>query len=274
MARNFSEDGAIGAGSSDDSGGNFGVGGGSFTSDSGGGMQQPNTNFGSGAPSSDSGYNPAGIAAGARGLAGIDQTGNLNPAGTSSRDGTPGVGARATASGLPDLGNWSGGGFATGLAFEDGGAIPDGDEDSDPNATDPQGSALGASVQRSIDSAMKTVQDALSYGRNLHGLGSGGDQQASRMPMQPGNQSESGVPREQPMPGPLPPTKTPFGKRTEGAIDDGSFQTAGVMPSAPYSETPKPQPMPGPLPPTSNPFGKRADAGDDAAPEAAIEEDA
>lgn len=284
-ARNFSEDGAVGANTNGT--GSFGSGGGSFGSDTGGGMAPPPT------PA-------AGIQAGAGGLAGVSVDGSLSPSGLH-----PPAGNNWTADGRPDAGNpfgspvqnpsganWDASGItafgqqvptspsAVGLAFADGGAIPgaDGDEDdTDPNATDPQGSALGQSMQTSINAAMQTVQAALSYGRNLHGLG-GGDQQAAAMPMQPGNQSNSGAPRQQPMPGPLPPTANPFGKRADagGAIDEGSDQTA-AMPSVPFSETPKPQPMPGPLPPTSNPFGKRgqqADAGDDASPAIDTEEDA
>ena len=279
-ARNFAEDGAVGANSNGDfgsGGGNFGQAAtGSFTTDSGGGMTLPATGISGG----DSGYNPAGVTAGASGLAGIDQSGHLNAAGTTMPDITHG----ATASGLPGLGAYAGGGFnrsAAGLAFAEGGAIPDADDDAgsepdndqDDNAADPQGSATGASMQRSIDAAMKTVQNALSYGRQLHGLG-GGQQEAAAMPTIPGTQSESGQPRPRPAPGPGP--QVPFGKRADMGMDDGSDQTA-AMPSVPFSETPRPQPMPGPLPPTSNPFGKRgqqADAGSDAAPDAAIEEDA
>lgn len=286
-ARNFSEDGAVGANTNGAPGG-----GGSFGSDTGGGMTQP--------PS-----NAAGIQAGAGGLAGVAVDGSLSPSGLDAGNpfGNPvqnPSGSNWTADGRPDAGNpfnspvqnpsganWDASGIsafgqqvptagAAGLAFADGGAIPDadGDED-DPNATDPQGSAMGQSMQRSINDAMNTVKDALSYGRNLHGLG-GGQQEAAAMPTIPGNQSESGRPAQRPAPGPQQPQ---FGKRADaqGAIDDeGSDQTA-AMPSVPFSETPKPQPMPGPLPPTSNPFGKRgqqADAGDDASPAIDTEEDA
>lgn len=237
VARNFSEDGAVGANTNGTTTGTFGT---------------PPAAFGT---SSDSGSTPT---------TGFPMSGNDSSGFSTASFGRPA------------------GPSVAGLAFEEGGAVPtDEDDDSDPNATDPQGSALGASLQRSINDAMKTVQDALSYGRQQHGLGGSGagQQQASRMPMQPGNQSESGQPRQQPTPGPLPPTSNPFGKRAdaEGAIDtEGGDQTA-AMPSVPFSESQRPQPMPGPLPPTSNPFGKRgqqADAGDDAAPAIDTEEDA
>lgn len=225
--RNFSEDGAVGANTNGVSGGgNFGQAAGSFGNDDSG-MTLPAAGGGSDMSVGHSG------------------------------GGGPFVGAADQQTG--QAGYWGGNAQGVaGLGFEDGGAVPE-DDDTDPNATDPQGSAMGASLQSSINSAMKSVQDALSYGRQLHGLG-GGQQQASRMPAQPGNQSESGAPRQQPMPGPLPPTSNPFGKRADTGDDDSENQ---AMPSVPFSESQKPQPMPGPLPPTSNPFGKRADAGDE-----------
>lgn len=64
-------------------------------------------------------------------------------------------------------GGFGGGGFTT--SFAAGGAIDDGDSD-DPNATDPQGSAMGNSLQQSINKALSTVSDVLSYGRSLHGI--------------------------------------------------------------------------------------------------------
>lgn len=66
------------------------------------------------------------------------------------------------------------GGFNTvTTSFAEGGAIDEGD----PNATDPQGSAMGNSLQQSINQALATVGKTLSYGRQLHGIG-GGQQQA------------------------------------------------------------------------------------------------
>jgi hypothetical protein len=43
------------------------------------------------------------------------------------------------------------------------------------------------------------------------------------MPMIPGNQSESGIPKPQPF-GTLPPTNNPFGKRAD-ASQDGAIPT-------------------------------------------------
>jgi hypothetical protein len=143
-------------------------------------------------------------------------------------------------------------------SYAAGGAI-----DEETGDVNPMMNSMGAQLQVDINAALGVVGDVLAYGRKLHGIG-GEQQTAARMPTVPGNQSESGIPRPQPMPGPLPPTSNPFGKRTEGEAEEpeegGAIDVAGVMPAVPYSETPKPRPMPGPLPPTSNPFGKRAEA--------------
>lgn len=121
----------------------------------------------------------------------------------------------------------------SGFSFAQGGAIDDGE--GDPNATDPQGSMMGSSLQRSINQALSTVNNALSYGRKLHGIGGGGGgsqgeaiQTAGAMPTIPGTQSESGAPRERPAPGALPPLANPFGKRAsnDGAGDDQSQAAA------------------------------------------------
>jgi hypothetical protein len=50
-------------------------------------------------------------------------------------------------------------------------------------------------------------------------------QMAANMPMLPGSQSNSGIPPQQPMPGPLPPTSNPFGKRN-AAIDTDQDEEA------------------------------------------------
>lgn len=109
------------------------------------------------------------------------------------------------------------------MAYAQGGAI-----DTDEGAVDPMGAMGGVG---DLSQALASVQNALSFGRKLHGLGGeeegGAIHTAGRMPAVPGNQSESGAPRPQPMPGPLPPTSNPFGKRAEaepepdqgGAID-------------------------------------------------------
>jgi hypothetical protein len=147
---------------------------------------------------------------------------------------------------------------AAGLSFEDGGDVGDG------------GDSNGSPQQDAIQKALSTVDGVLAYGRKLHGLGGGDNEgggiqtadagyQNGRMPARPGNQSESGAAPVQPMPGPLPPTSNPFGKR------------ADAMPSRPGNPSdsglPPDQPAPGPLPPTDNPFGQRqtrplADNGD------------
>lgn len=117
-----------------------------------------------------------------------------------------------------------------GLAFAEGGAI-----DEDPNADDPQGSAMGNQLQQSINAALGTVDKVLSYGRQLHGLdGDDSDSGAiktadagytnGRMPSVPGNQSNSGAKPIQPMPGPLPPTSNPFGKRADASGGDNADQ--------------------------------------------------
>lgn len=92
-----------------------------------------------------------------------------------------------------------------------------------------------ASWKNDLDQAMQTVDAALSYGRKLHGLPSEDpDQQskqmASRMPAVPGNQSESGLPPARPMPGPLPPTSTPFGKRGADNSDQQQPQPGQQQP--------------------------------------------
>lgn len=69
-----------------------------------------------------------------------------------------------------------------------------------------------------MQAALAAVRGALDYGRRRHGL-IGGQQEAGRMPAVPGTPSESGK-REQPMPGPLPPTQNPFGKRAEAQPEE------------------------------------------------------
>lgn len=144
-------------------------------------------------------------------------------------------------------------GPGTGFSFAAGGAIPDEDINGSPD-------------QDAIQRALTSVDAVLAFGRKLHGLGGneeddGAIKMAGRMPSVPGNPSNSGVPPAQPMPGPLPPTSNPFGKRADAGY------TNGRMPMIPGTQSesgvPPIQPMPGPLPPTSNPFGKRADAGGD-----------
>ena len=142
---------------------------------------------------------------------------------------------------LSTVSSGGGGGLLSGFSFEQGGAVPD---TSAPDIAD------------EIAQALTSVDSALDFGRKLHGLPTGGEdeqQMAQRMPTVPGNPSESGIPRPQPMPGPLPPTSNPFGKRRMAGLTR--------MPTTPGNQSesgvPRPLPMPGPLPPTSNPFGKR-----------------
>lgn len=258
--RNFSEDGAIGAASPGETpSGGFGTG--MQPSIMNGFMPQNNV--------STPGTNEAGLGMGSVGDSAIADNGYNGSSwggGQPDRSSSPSLGSMPAGRGgyggftpPPKQTDQVGDPYAAftnnAISYAAGGAI-----DEDPNATDPQGSMMGANLQASINKAMGVVGNALAYGRKLHGI-SGGEQDgeavqtAGRMPTQPGN--PYGQQREQPMPGPLPPTNNPFGKRAEG---EGDQQVAG-MPSVPFSETPKPQPMPGPLPPTNNPFGKRADAG-------------
>lgn len=122
--------------------------------------------------------------------------------------------------------SFSGGASPVGLAFEDGGAV----EGDDTN---------GSPQQDAISKALDTVDQVLAFGRKAHGLGgneeSGGIQMAAntRMPGQPPSQSESGVKPIQPMPGPLPPTSNPFGKRADAGGDgdgdqDDQPQSGGI----------------------------------------------
>ncbi len=147
---------------------------------------------------------------------------------------------------------------AYGQMFEDGGSVPggsgldaDGDYDGDmPN--DPTG------MQARINQALQTVDNALSYGRKLHGLSDKYDQMDNnqmgrwRSPIEGGNRPGSNTPE----------------------LDNGknmSSQMAGNIPAqpAPQSESGIPPQRPFPrLDPTANPFGKRgpqkmADAGED-----------
>jgi hypothetical protein len=108
-----------------------------------------------------------------------------------------------------------------GFMFADGGAIPDDNGD---------GSSQMNGLQASINAALSTVDNVLSYGRKLHGLSGGNEeddgaikntQVAGRMPTVPGNSSDSGRAPIQPAPGPLPPTNNPFGKRADAGDDQG-----------------------------------------------------
>ena len=189
------------------------------------------------------------------------------------------------AGGTPEAGSYTGGGgpnstftpmsaadkaYATAhpaMMMADGGAVGEDDQNAVPGQGD-------GGLQQSINQALETVDNALSYGRKLHGLPDGNgaipDQQAANMPTIPGNQSET--------PGPYKPgggqkqaaaMPTIPGNQSEtpGPYKPGGGQKqAANMPTIPGSQSesgiPPLQPAPGRLPPTSNPFGKRADAGD------------
>lgn len=146
------------------------------------------------------------------------------PGGAAGFDGqlpmvAPGMGGRRDGAAQP-MSNWGGG---NGFGFAQGGAIP----------TEEDATEMGGSMGRvDLTGALATVQSVLGFGRKLHGLGGdeqqegGAIQEASgygngRMPAVPGNQSESGVKPVQPMPGPLPPTNNPFGKRAEAEPEEG-----------------------------------------------------
>lgn len=139
--------------------------------------------------------------------------------------------APATGSGAPAL--YPGGGNF----FAQGGGVPD-DGDGDNDQSQNQGQGQQADPMSSVlQRALGSVDQVLQYGYQQYGLstgapadGSGGGQQmASNMPTVPGTQSNSGIPPQQPMPGPLPPTSNPFGKRADagpGGIQEDDEETS------------------------------------------------
>lgn len=154
--------------------------------------------------------------------------GEINP------NARPGLGGPQDTTGITDWGRQflqNTGGFQT-MSFAEGGAIP-AEEDA---VSQPNG------LMDVIGKAMGTVQEVLAYGRKKHGIGAAqaaeGDEGAipgaqagmTQMPTRPGTQSESGVKPLQPAPGKLPPTDNPFGKRAEadtgGAIDTDEEEMA------------------------------------------------
>lgn len=213
----------------------------------------PNGGFGGGAPASS----------GNSGYGGFNSP-SSSPAGQPKSVGT-GYGGFSSSS-TPSAGQPS----SVGFSFSTGGAVPDADGDDD-------GDTDGSPGQDMMAKALQSVDATLQYSYQKYGLGggqqeAGGQQQAGIMPSVPPSQSETGIPLQQPMPGPLPPTSNPFGKRA--SADDGvpgnQGSWEGPLTSGPSPLAPKPigpqQPEPPvfqPLPPTGNPFGKRsADAGD------------
>lgn len=185
---------------------------------------------------------PDGWAPPPAGLAGLDSSGR-------------GIGGSSSTGGTqvqPPLG------VAGVNAFAEGGAIPDGEEES------PMMNTMGSRMQVDINAALKTVGDVFSYGRRLHGLEGGGEKQAGNMPTKPFSETPKPQPMMPPSALPYGPNEKPFGKR--GAIDDGSMEVAGNIPTKPFNETPRPQPMmpPSALPygPGEKPFGKRVSEND------------
>lgn len=88
---------------------------------------------------------------------------------------------------------------------------------------------MGGGFASQLAAAVKACQEALAEGRRRYGVGQEEQQEASmkpRTPMRPGNPSDSGFEREQPMPGPLPPTQNPFGKRAE--VEDEPKQEEAI----------------------------------------------
>jgi hypothetical protein len=187
-------------------------------------------------------------------MAGLIQTGPLPP-GAGAPD-TPEQMAGHWGTGLPP-------GAGAGFMFAAGGEVGANEQFGfDPMA------AQGDLIER-LAAARATVTQALQFGRKQNGL----EQLAglNRMPTAPGNQSESGAPRERPFPR-LEPTQNPFGKRAEGAIpdEDDADEPVGFNPSQSESGAPRPPPGPGTLPPAPVPFGKRRQFG---AAEAPVEEE-
>lgn len=80
---------------------------------------------------------------------------------------------------------------------------------------------MAGSFSQQLSAAVKAVRDTLAEGRRRYGVDQE-KQEASlnRIPTRPGTQSESGREPEQPMPGPLPPARNPFGKRAETEEDE------------------------------------------------------
>ncbi len=115
------------------------------------------------------------------------------------------------------------------MSYSEGGAISDDDEGN------------GSPDQDAIQRALQSVDGVLAFGRKLHGLGGGDEEdggaikgtqmaqnsyQNNRMPAIPGNPSDSGIKPIQPEPGPLPPTSNPFGKRADASDNDQDDQGA------------------------------------------------
>lgn len=137
----------------------------------------------------------------------------------------------------------------SGIFFDQGGGVPDADGDNDGDQNPGQGQSQNPGQGQSqnpgqdpmsaiLQGALGSVDQVLQFGYKQYGLGgsqSGGvqdqeaqpQQQAANMPTVPASQSNSGVKPMQPMPGPLPPTNNPFGKRADaGGIQDDDQETS------------------------------------------------
>lgn len=114
-------------------------------------------------------------------------------------------------------------GDARALMFEDGGEVPAGVGD----------------LSDLLSLALSSVDSGLDFGRKKHGLLKGENAEAAntRMPAVPGNPSDSGMPRPQPMPGPLPPTSNPFGKRQQFSEAEPDADDQGGIPDNDEDDT-------------------------------------
>lgn len=229
--RPFSQDGAVGAQSGSTPAAPSASSSSSYVNPAAVGLAGANPfQQGGNGLSTPSGFNPAAV-----GLAGATPFGVDSPSLP-----TPSAGPSSVGSGSSGMQRSAGGtsAQAVGLAFADGGAIEDDGSASDGSASG-GGDTNGSPQQDAISKALSTVDGVLAYGRKLHGLGGGDNEgaipgatdgtqvadagyQNGRMPAVPGNQSNSGVKPIQPMPGPLPPTSNPFGKRTSASADQSA----------------------------------------------------
>jgi hypothetical protein len=265
--RNFAEDGAVGAGMNG-SGGNYGgaIGGVTMNDPGPGGGSAPRDNALTSLNSADgwetgsqalTDYTKASIAsnsgvAGTPGFETNSQGGQFHFRMLNDAENQQ-MGDFTSHAGAGDPGAYvtSPGALPKYYGFAEGGAIPE--DDDGPEYSD-AGDSNGSPEQDDLSKSLESVAGVLAFGRKLHGLGGLTQTAEARMPSRPGNQSESGRPPIQPMPGPLPPTQNPFGQRQ---------QYSANLPARPPSQSetgiPPLQPAPGRLPPTDNPFGKRAD---------------
>lgn len=181
MARDFSEDGAIGAMTGNTPAAASTTGAPTSLTPS----IMNNFNM-TGTPADAGSTMPIGIGDSSIGGSGGYGGGGMTNDSASQTNGVGGIpsGMAYPSGGYGDSGGWGGGAPAGGSygggadwSFARGGAI-DEDMGGDPNATDPQGSMMGNRLQQQINQALSTVDNIMSYGRQLHGIGGGGQQQA------------------------------------------------------------------------------------------------